>query len=137
MSRGWNEGEPLCAGAGAVYCLSGAEGLVYMVRHPSADAQQPTVIKRQTWGGGPVLSGRRSRGCWNSRCIEFCQGSCNRSFQPPLQLRGEGIYSPGCKQGCFQPGPPDSATMRQARRSSSAMLAKYTAWVTAPGRRAC
>ena len=27
--------------------------------------------------------------------------------------------------------------MRQARRSSSAMLAKYTAWVTAPGHRAC
>ena len=26
--------------------------------------------------------------------------------------------------------------MRQARRPSSAMLAKYTAWVTAPGRRA-
>ena len=27
--------------------------------------------------------------------------------------------------------------MRQALRSSSAMLAKYTAGVTAPGRRAC
>ena len=36
----------------------------------------------------------------------------------------------------LQPWPPDSATMRQARQSSSAMLAKYTAWVTAPGRRA-
>ena len=47
-----------------------------------------------------------------------------------------GISSRGRKQGCFQPGPPDSATMRQARRASSAMLAKYTAWVTAPGRRA-
>ena len=37
-----------------------------MIRHPSADAQQAPVIKRQTWGGAPVLSGRRSRGCWNS-----------------------------------------------------------------------
>ena len=33
----------------------------------------------------------------------FCQGSCNRSFQPPFQLLGVGIYSHGCKQGCFQP----------------------------------
>ena len=35
--------------------------------------------------------------------MEFCQGSCHRVFQPPFQLRGEGIYSHGCKQGCFQP----------------------------------
>ena len=28
--------------------------------------QQPAVIKRQTWRGAPVLSGRRSRGFWNS-----------------------------------------------------------------------
>ena len=32
--------------------------------------------------------------------------------------------------------PPDSATRRQARWSSSAMAAKYTEWVTALGRRA-
>ena len=31
----------------------------------------------------------------------FCQGFCNRVFQPPLQLRGVGIYSHGCKQGLF------------------------------------
>ena len=46
-----------------------------------------------------------------------------------------GISSRGRKQGCFQPGPPDAATMRPARRSSSARLAKYTGWGTALGRR--
>ena len=35
--------------------------------------------------------------------MAFCQGFCNWVFQPPLQLRGVGIYSHGCKQGCFQP----------------------------------
>ena len=40
-------------------------------------------------------------------------------------------------RGDLQSWPPDSATMRQVRRSSSAMLAKYIAWVTAPVRRAC
>ena len=69
--------------------------------------------------------------------MAFCQRVFNWVFQPPPELRQGGIPSRGRKQGCFQPGPPDSATMRQARRSSSAMLAKYTAWVTAPGRRAC
>ena len=33
----------------------------------------------------------------------FCQRRCNRVFQPLFQLRGVGIYSHGCKQGCFQP----------------------------------
>ena len=70
------------------------------------------------------------------KSIPSCQGEINRVFQPPPELRQGGIPSRGRKQGCFQPWPPDSATMRQARRSSSAMLAKYTAWVTAPGRRA-
>ena len=70
------------------------------------------------------------------KSIPSCQGEINRVFQPPPELRHGGIPSRGRKQGCFQPGPPDSATMRQARRSSSAMLAKYTAWVTVPGRRA-
>ena len=80
---------------------------------------------------------------WTSRplagmgkSIPSCRGEINRVFQPPPQLQMVGISSRGRKQGCFQPWPPDSATMRQARRSSSAMLAKYTAWVTAPGRRA-
>ena len=41
---------------------------------------------------------------------------------------------PGWNEGCFQPGPPDSATMRQARWFSSAMLAKCTGWVAALGR---
>ena len=35
--------------------------------------------------------------------MAFCQRSCKRVCQPPLQLRDEGIYSHGCKQGCFQP----------------------------------
>ena len=55
--------------------------------------------------------------------------------QPPLQLRGVGIYSHGCKQGCFQPwrrsgSDPGrrcaSAIMRQGRWSSSIRAAKYT-----------
>ena len=45
-----------------------------------------------------------------------------------------GISSRGRKQGCFQPGPPESSTPRQVLRSSSAMLAKYTGWVAALGR---
>ena len=87
-----------------------------MIRYPSTDAQQAAVIKRRTWGGAPVLSGCRSGGCWNSRCIGFCQRFCNRVFQPPLQLRGVGIYSHGCKQGCFQPpiGQPAGASGRAA-----------------------
>ena len=32
----------------------------------------------------------------------FCQRLCNRVSQPPHQLRGVGIYSHGCKKGCFQ-----------------------------------
>ena len=80
-----------------------------MIRYPSADAQQAAVIKRRTWGGAPVLSGCRSGGCWNSRCIGFCQRFCNRFFQPPLQLRRVGIYSYGCKQGCFQPPRPSGS----------------------------
>ena len=35
--------------------------------------------------------------------MAFCQRVCNWVCQPPLQLRGVGIYSHGCKQGCFQP----------------------------------
>ena len=35
--------------------------------------------------------------------MAFCQRFYNWVFQPPLQLRGVGIYSHGCKQGCFQP----------------------------------
>ena len=52
-----------------------------------------------------------------------------------------GISSRGRKQGCFQPGPPagavspDSAIMRQARRSSSAMVEKYTGWGSSLARR--
>ena len=52
-----------------------------------------------------------------------------------------GISSRGRKQGCFQPGPParavspDSAIMRQARWSSSAMVEKYTGWGTSLARR--
>ena len=41
--------------------------------------------------------------------MAFCQRLCNRVFQPPLQLRGVGIYSHGCKQGCFQPCRPDGS----------------------------
>ena len=41
--------------------------------------------------------------------MAFCQRFCNWVCQPPLQLRGVGIYSPGCKQGCFQPPPGQSA----------------------------
>ena len=55
------------------------------------------------------------------KSIPSCQGEINRVFQPPPELRQGGIPSRGRKQGCFQPGPPDSATMRQARRSSSAI----------------
>ena len=90
---------------------------------------------------------------WTSRplagmgkSIPSCRGEINRVFQPPPQLQMVGISSRGRKQGCFQPcrpsgaGPrvdaPDSATMRQARRSSSAKAAKYIGWVTALGRRA-
>ena len=44
------------------------------------------------------------------------RGSANRSFQPPRQLRGVGIYRHGCKQGCFQPPPvqPVGASERAA-----------------------
>ena len=35
--------------------------------------------------------------------MAFCQWGCNWVCQPPPQLRGVGIYSHGCKQGCFQP----------------------------------
>ena len=67
--------------------------------------------------------------------MAFCHVLCNRVFQPPHQLRGVGIYSHGCKQGCFQPpgrvSPtrarvPDSAIIRQGRWYSSTMVAKYT-----------
>ena len=67
--------------------------------------------------------------------MAFCQGVCNWVCQPPLQLRGVGIYSHGCKQGCFQPpGPggvagadvPDSAIMWQGRWYSSTMVVIYT-----------
>ena len=67
--------------------------------------------------------------------MAFCQGVCNWVCQPPLQLRGVGIYSHGCKQGCLQPpgrvSPtrarvPDSAIIRQGRWYSSTMVAKYT-----------
>ena len=44
------------------------------------------------------------------------------------------VYSQGCRLA--RAGSTDSATMRQARRSSSAMLAKYTGWGTALGHRA-
>ena len=84
------------------------------------------------------------------KSIPSCQGEINRVFQPPPELQMVGISSRGRKQGCFQPGPPDgagprvdapdSATMRQARRSSSVTLAKYTGWVTAfmePGSGPC
>ena len=105
-----------------------------MIRHPSADAQQATVIKRQTWGGAPVLPGRRSRGCWNSWCIGFCQRFCKRVFQPPLQLRVEAISSHGCKKGCFQPprprgvaraGVPYAAIMPQGGWYGRTVLAMY------------
>ena len=39
----------------------------------------------------------------------FCQGFCKWVFQPPRQLRDGGIYSHGCKQGCFQPWRPGAA----------------------------
>ena len=38
--------------------------------------------------------------------MAFCQWGCNWVCQPPLQLLGVGIYSHGCKQGCFQPPRP-------------------------------
>ena len=46
----------------------------------------------------------------------FCQGFCDRSFQPPTQLRGVRIYSHGWKQGCFQPplGEPAGPSERAA-----------------------
>ena len=76
---------------------------------------------------------------WTSRplagmgkSIPSCRGEINRVFQPPPQLQMVGIPSRGRKQGCFQPGPPDSATLRQARWSSNAMAAKYTGWGVAP-----
>ena len=67
--------------------------------------------------------------------MAFCQGLCNRISQPPLQLRGVGIYSHGCKQGCLQPprpggvagaNVPDSAIMWQGRWYSSTMVVMYT-----------
>ena len=67
--------------------------------------------------------------------MAFCQEFCNWIFQPPLQLQEVGIYSHGCKQGCFQPpgrvgltwsGAPDSAIVQQGRWYSSTMVAMYT-----------
>ena len=46
------------------------------------------------------------------------------------------VSSQGRRLGLARASPPDSATKRQARWSSSAMAAKYTGWVTALGRRA-
>ena len=115
--------------------------LTFMIGHQGSDAQQATVIKRRTWGGALVLSGRRSRRCWNTRSMDFCQRFCNRVFQPPVQLRGEGVYSHGCKQGCFQPPRPsgpnpgwllDSAIMQQGLWYSIAGAAKFT-WARPPG----
>ena len=37
------------------------------------------------------------------KSIPSCQGEINQVFQPPPELRQGGIYSHGCKQGCFQP----------------------------------
>ena len=73
---------------------------------------------------------------WNSKSILSCQGVINWVCQPPLQLRGVGIYSHGCKQGLFPAtwrpggiawvGVPDSAIMRQGGWYSSTMVAMYT-----------
>ena len=67
--------------------------------------------------------------------MAFCQRFCNWVCQPPLQLRGVGIYSHGCKQGCFQPCRPsgpdpgrllDFAIMQQGRWYRVAGAAKFT-----------
>ena len=74
------------------------------------------------------------------KSIPSCQGEINRVSQPPPELRQGGISSRGRKQGCFQPWRSDSSAMRQAPRSSSVTLAKYTGWVTAfmePGSGPC
>ena len=47
--------------------------------------------------------------------MDFCQRLGNWSFQPPLQLRGVGIYSHGCKQGCFQPVAGQPRALRNER----------------------
>ena len=52
---------------------------------------------------------------------EFPAGAVNRA-----------VSSQGRRLGLAWASPPDSATMRQARWSSSAMLAKYTGWGVAP-----
>ena len=58
--------------------------------------------------------------------MAFCQGFFNRVFQPPLQLRGMGIYSHGGQVGLTRAGVPDSAIMRQGRWYVSTMVAQYT-----------
>ena len=58
--------------------------------------------------------------------MTFCQGPCNRVFQPPLQLWGVGIYSHDGRVALARAGAPDSAIMWQGRWYSSAMVAKYT-----------
>ena len=101
--------------------------LTFMIGHQGSDAQQATVIKRRTWGGALVLSGRRSRRCWNTRSMDFCQRFCNRVCQPPVQLRGVGIYSHGCKQGCFQPPRPGGVAGAGVRTRRSCGRAGGTA----------
>ena len=56
---------------------------------------------------------------------EFPAGAVNRA-----------VSSQGSRLGLVRTSPLDSATMRQAPRSSSARLAKCTGWVSALGRRA-
>ena len=54
-------------------------------------------------GQGGEAHNRPFGGGWDIWSSMFCQGLCKRGFQPPTQLRGVGISSHGCKQGCFQP----------------------------------
>ena len=69
--------------------------------------------------------------------MAFCQRLCNRVFQPPLQLRGVGIYSHACKQGCFQPCRPDGSgpglVLRTRRSCGRTDGTAATWWRSTPG----
>ena len=97
--------------------------------------------------GGPdfcprVLSprpGRNRRGSprcapgWNAPKYIFLPGGIQPEFPAARPNWGWGNSSRGRKQGCFQPPPRESSTLR----SGSAMSAKHTGWVTALERRPC
>ena len=70
---------------------------------PAGPDSCPPALSPRPWRN------RRASSCctpgWNGKSIPSCQGEINRVFQPPPQLREVRVYSPGCKQGCFQPPP--------------------------------